>query len=439
MGYEEIKVNGIGTSDRAAVRENLEKAYDITHGVPEEPSIWDNFSPLALGSSILFPFIVNSKEIQAVPLDATLTGKAARANKYRMIRTNEISAFAERLKSKNPFLTSDILTFQNEIKNLQNSGRVTKAQFDALNKKYFQLLSKTSTGKMSFVQRGLANGAAKSPGVLGGFTKSFKNNKIILAIEVFQELLAVGDTFMQHGSEAGMKQIVKSTGKVAAGFSGFLAGSAAGTWAGAKLGALIGSVIPGAGTVVGGLIGSVLGFAIGGFTSQLARAGYDKIIPPEKQLAQDKKYDSMLSATDTSPETQQALQNEIAICYNYLSEVGPLLQQAKESKDTINEPQIRVQMRIVKNAMDSLDNAYKEKFGISVVSQIDSQMQAETESSPTQSQSSTTSTNNNISMMQNPYLQTPVFNGYGFNGTMPMQDWSAMLPAGTSQQLFGIA
>ena len=115
------------------------------------------------------------------------------------------------------------------------------------------------------------------------------------------------------------------------------------------------------------------------------------------------------------------------------------MQQAKESKDTINEPQIRAQMRIVKNAMDSLDNAYKEKFGISVVSQIDSQMQAETESSPTQSQSSTTSTNNNISMMQNPYLQTPVFNGYGFNGTMPMQDWSAMLPAGTSQQLFGIA
>ena len=125
MGNEEIRITGIGTN-QPALNENLSKSYDLVRGVPEEPSIWENFSPGTLALTAAFPLFFSSKEFKQVPMNPALSGKELAANKYRMIKANELSALLNRMKIKDPFLNADIISMKNEIKSIQNSGALAK-------------------------------------------------------------------------------------------------------------------------------------------------------------------------------------------------------------------------------------------------------------------------------------------------------------------------
>ncbi len=442
MGNEEIRITGIGTN-QPALSENLSKSYDLVRGVQEEPSIWDNFSPGAIAVSAIFPLVLQAKEFKGVKINPSLSGKELAANKYRMIKVNELSAQLDRMKVKDPFLKADILSLQNELKTIQNNGGLAKDKLAALNKKYVELIDKNSTWKKSFIQKGLAKGAAKCPSFGTELLKSYKTNKIMILFEFMQEIPSLIGAF-QKDTETGMKQLAKSTGRTAVGFGGFIAGTAAG----AKLGAILGSVIPGAGTIAGGIIGSVLGFAIGGFTSQLAKMGYDQVIPSEQTLQKEQDIKTMLNSIDKSEEAQTALRNEIALCDGYLRYAGELLAEAKQEKDKETEAQIRSQMTVVLDTMNQLNEIYKNKFGTGLLSDAESASTQEPQTQKTNTGNETASVTNPYS---NPYTMTlpasPMINQYNPSGFMgnefmnytPQQDWSAMLPGNVANKLFTTA
>ncbi len=445
MGNEEIRITGIGTN-QPALNENLSKSYDLVRGVPEEPSIWENFSPGTLALTAAFPLFFSSKEFKQVPMNPALSGKELAANKYRMIKANELSALLNRMKIKDPFLNADIISMKNEIKSIQNSGALAKDRLAALNKKYIELIDKNSTWKKSFIQKALAKGAAKSPSFAGELLKGYKTNKIMILFEAAQEIPSIVSAF-QTDTSTGMKQLAKSAGRTAAGFGGFIAGTAAG----AKVGAILGSVIPGAGTLVGGLIGSVLGFAIGGFTSQLAKMGYDQVIPSEQKLQKDKDIETMLSSTGNTEEVKTALLQEISLCDAYLKETGQVLAQAKAEGDEETAAQVRSQMTIVLDTMNQLNEIYKNKFGESLLSDAGSQSQQQTAAGSTTAEGNTGST---ATATANPYSNpstmtlpaSPLINPYNPTGFMgnefmnytPQRDWSAMLPGNVANKLFAV-
>lgn len=119
----------------------------------------------------------------------------------------------------------------------------------------------------------VAGGAAKT-GILGKIGKVCKKSGagIMAAIDGVMELFTnVIPAFQAGGAKSGVKQLGKSTVKVAASTGGFVAGSAAGK----AIGAAIGSIFPGAGTVIGGMIGGFVGGLIG---SSLAKGATDKIV-----------------------------------------------------------------------------------------------------------------------------------------------------------------
>ncbi len=435
MGNDELKVTSMQPNQ---LRENLQQSYNVVRGIPEEPSIWENFSPMALGSSIAFPLIFNCKEFSSVKMDPTLSGGNLKSNKYRMVRLNELNAHVNRLNVKDPFLQSDVLSLKDEIKSVQTNGALAKDKLKALNKKYYEIVSKNTNWKTGFVTKALAKGATKSS-FCGEVLKSYKSNKIMILFEALQEVPSVVQAFGES-SEKGVKQLAKSTGRTAVGFGGFVAGTAAG----AKIGALLGSVIPGAGTLVGGLLGSAIGFAIGGVTSQLAKMAYDKVIPSETEITKENKIETMLSEYDTTPEAKKNLEEEIAYCNNYLYEAGAILEAAEQEGDTETANATKAQMTQVYNVFNELKTVYQRKFGQSVVSEINKTNP--TEEAQTQKQASTTETQNPSTI--NPTMQTnPLFTAYnptGFIGNefmnyTPQIDWSAMLPSNVSNKMFGVA
>ena len=287
----------------------------------------------------------------------------------------------------------------------------------------------------------LAKAGTKSPTVLGELTKAYKNNRIaILFLELMQEGLVVWQAFQQD-TGTGVRQLVKSTGKVATGCAGYVAGMAAG----AKIGALIGSIIPGAGTFVGGAIGSALGFAIGGFTSSLLKTGYDKLIPSEDNIVKDKRITSMLSPSDKTPEAKAALEQEIVLYNNYLKEAGQVLSGAIQSNDKETEAAVRAQMTPVNDVLNQLVAIYEQKFGINLAQATTETAAAQTPATQTSTGTTQTTTNttyNNPATMTmqpsplvNPYNPTG-FVGNEFMNYTPQRDWSAMLPSNVANNLF---
>ena len=115
--------------------------------------------------------------------------------------------------------------------------------------------------------------ATGAKGLLGKAGAAFKKSGagVMMVIDGAMELFTnVIPAFQAGGAKSGVKQLGKSTVKVAAGTGGFVAGSAAGK----AIGAAIGSIFPGAGTVIGGMIGGFVGGLVG---SSLAKGAAEKI------------------------------------------------------------------------------------------------------------------------------------------------------------------
>ncbi len=423
MGIDGIKA--IGITDSA--KKNIEQSYDAVHGSSPEPSIWENFSPLMLTSTALFPILFKSKDVKSIPLDKTLSGRNARLNKSRIIYLNELSARTDALKIKDPFLNADLNTINANISKAQKAGKITKAELKALNKKYFELLEKSSTWKFSPLQKTLAKCAVKSPNILGRFTKSFISNKFMFLVEAVQEVESVMNAF-NNSTDSGMRQLAKSTGRAVVGYSGFAAGAAAG----GKIGALLGSVIPGAGTFVGGLLGTVIGFSIGGVFSHLAKAGYDKVVTSEAQSAKEKTLSTILSSTDNSEEGKNMLRKEIQSYIEYLNQAEDIVAQLREY-DAEKAANIQSQMVVVNNALQELSKLYREKYGEDVIG-----MAAPAATNTTSASNNSTAA---VAAQQNPlssaYNLTGV-TGNEFMNYTPQQDWASMLPAGTYNRLFNV-
>ena len=138
---------------------------------------------------------------------------------------------------------------------------------------------------------------------------------VMFAIEGVMELFTnVIPAFQAGGAKTGVKQLGKSTVKVAASTGGFVGGSMAGK----AIGAAIGSIFPGAGTVIGGKIGGFVGGLVG---SSLAKGAAEKVTgKSEIEIMQEEAVDEQAamiagdsaSMNQLSQTLQLAIQQDLA-------------------------------------------------------------------------------------------------------------------------------
>ncbi len=442
MGSE-LRIDSVNNANRAEI---LHSSYDKVHGITEEPSIWEHFTPMALGGSVLFPLLFNSKEFKHVKLDSSLTRPELQRNKYRMIRLNELEHSLDFLKLNktvvdgkkvvDPFLQSELLNLKHDINIAKNHGAISKSALTDFNMKYFNIVDNTTSWKKSPFQKALVKVAKICPNYAGEFAKAFKNNKIMLLFETFLEVGEVFNAFTtpapgQIGGglniEAGTKQLVKSVGRVAVGYTGFAAGTAMGL----KIGAMLGSVIPGAGTVMGGIIGSAIGFAVGGVVSQLSKSVYNKIIPDTKTEMKNTTISSILDSSDKSEEAKNILATEIASANDELTEISNTIALAQQSNDNTQIEESNKDKQVIEKARDTMVEIYQKKFGENLLTQTE------------KTDNSGKSVQQALPAQQTQSLQQPIFNTPLQNQMLvsnsSMQDWSSMLPLNVQQNLFATA
>lgn len=441
MGNE-LRIN---STNIAAQKELLSSAYDVAHNVPPETSIWeDHFSPMALGLGMVIPMIASAKEFKCVKMDNTLTKPELYNHKYRMIRTNELDAYLDRLKIKktivngkkvaDPFLNSELLNLKHQISQVQNSGKVSKDLLTELNKKYYTLLDKNTTWK-SPITKGLSKISKFAPNTMGEFLKAFKHNKLLLLFELFQEGESVIGAFShKEGNklntglniEEGTKQLVKSAGRVAVGYSGYAAGIALG----AKIGAIAGSVIPFAGTFLGGVIGSAIGFAVGGVVSQLSRKAYNAIIPDYQTIQKEKTINAMVDTTDKSSEADELIIAEYNQVKSTLSEAIKMAKEAEQSGYEDKESLAKIE-ELSKNAQ-VIEDIYRQKFNKELAQASTTETSEEKTSVQKNQLSQAPQQAQNVAPIQtNPFLQNQML-----MGASAQTDWSSMLTPDVQKRLF---
>ena len=186
----------------------------------------------------------------------------------------------------------------NRVKSRYNYTRseAIKSGIDRVTKDYGNLFTKTTVAEPTGTFGKLMD---KIPGYKtlrsSGFGQALKKSGagMMMAIDGGVELLTnVVPTFSQLGVGAGLKQLGKSTVKVAAGTAGWLGGDAAGKAIGSAIGTLI---CPGIGTAIGGFIGGFLGGMVG---CSLAGRLTKKVVGPSElekhQKEQTQQYAQML-------------------------------------------------------------------------------------------------------------------------------------------------
>lgn len=117
---------------------------------------------------------------------------------------------------------------------------------------------------------------------LGGkVAKFFKGNALFFAIEGAVELFSeVIPAFSKLGSDKGVKQVGKSSVKIAGSVGGWAAGAAAG--------AAIGSVLPIAGTAIGAVVGGLLSVVCGTIGSSIGTKAAKAVVgKSEMELAKE--------------------------------------------------------------------------------------------------------------------------------------------------------
>lgn len=439
----------VDTLNNANHREILNLSYDKTHGIEAEPSIWEHFSPFALGSAVLFPLVFNSKEFKHVNIAQNLSKQDIWRNKYRMIRLNELEYGLDMMKLKktaingkkvvDPFLNSDLLNLKHEINVTKNAGAMSKDALKQLNKKYFELADKSLTWKSPF-QKAMIKAGKIFPNTAGEFAKAFKNNKAMLFFEAAFELGDVISAFTTPNPgeintglniEAGTKQLVKSACRVGVGYTGFAAGTAAGL----KIGALLGSVIPGAGTAIGGIIGSAIGFAVGGVVSQLAKSAFNNIVPDTKTVAKNTTVENILDETNKSEEAKIILEKEISDAQTYLEEAKASIESATKSGDEDAIKEASESKETVEKGYNAMVEIYKKKFGEQLVANVEKKP-ADTQTNQSQQQNQVTQqTASNYIPTQTGFNQNPLQYQMMPNGGIAT-DWSSMLPYQMQQNLF---
>jgi hypothetical protein len=333
-------------------------------------------------------------------------------------------------------MQSEIINFQNDVRQLKNSGQLSKDALSALNKKYFEIADKTLTWK-SPVSKILMKGAKLAPNTIGEFAKAFKNNKCMIIFDALFEIPEVLSAFTtpEPGKlstginiEAGTKQLVKSTGRVAVGYTGFAAGTALGL----KIGSMLGSVIPGAGTVMGGIIGSAIGFAVGGVVSQLAKGAYNNIIPDTKTVAKETTIASILDSSDTTETSKTIIQTELANAKEKLAILDSQISNAEKAGDETALKEAQNDKEAVEKGYYAMNEIYQKKFGEKVIEEAkdesiqQSSAPINTSALPTQNYAQTNG-------FYNP-MQTQFANQ--MMSTSPQTDWSSLLPVNVQQNLF---
>lgn len=132
-------------------------------------------------------------------------------------------------------------------------------------------------------------------------SKFVKANGLFLVIEgglaVFTQIIP---TFSQLGTDKGMRQVGKSTVKVAGSVGGWAAGAAAG--------AAIGSVLPIAGTAIGAIVGGLLGVACGTLGSSLGTKLATAVVgKDELELAKEEEANKKAQLAINDPTQMQAI------------------------------------------------------------------------------------------------------------------------------------
>lgn len=171
--------------------------------------------------------------------------------------------------------------------------------------------------------------ATKSPTALGNVLHIAKGNALFTAIEggiqVFTNIIP---TFVKLGPVAGVKQIFKSSLKVAGSVGGWAAGAAAG--------AAIGEMIfPPGGGLVGGLIGAAIGLA-GGFAGSAvgtkvagAIAGKDEL-----ELDKERQAEALSKEAQYNPAVAMSL---VASATKKLQEEGADSEESKVVADSLQK------------------------------------------------------------------------------------------------------
>ncbi len=465
---DNIKVNTVNSA--AARREALEPTYNLVNGITEEPSVWSHFSPSSLAVSIAFPLGISLFQKNPLPIKAAANSTAF--GRARLMDLKETFDRVNTIKSKNPFAQAEVLKLKNDIKNISRAGNITAAELSAINKQYINAVAKNPSGFLKFLDKPVAKVASKLPSWLG--TEVVKNlkcgGKMMLLWEVGAGLLETYQAFdspREDGKKginwkAGGKQLAKSTGKAAVGWTGYLAGAAAG----AKLGAAICSIIPGIGTAAGAIIGGAIGFVVGGFTSQVAKNAYEAVLPDELDIQHEKRLEALTNDNDRSLKNKKIMEEECAKLSDAYNSLAEGLTQAQESGDEATAQIIKEQMKGIEKSANIIGEAYQRKFNEAIVKE-NNQANEQVKTTPTEATNNTSSlisqnymdslnqynqytpynqfnpmlVNNYSNPAQMP-MNVPNFGATGFDNfanITPTQDWASMLSYQDHARILGLA
>lgn len=140
-------------------------------------------------------------------------------------------------------------------------------------------------------------------------------------LELFTNVIP---TFQTLGAGAGLKQLGKSTVKVASGAAGWVAGDAVGKGIGAAIGT---AICPGVGTAIGTFVGGFLGGIIGSAVAGKAA----KAITGKSEL--EKANDNQIA--QVSQQIEADPQNKIALAQQTLQQAEQVLAQDPNNKDAL--------------------------------------------------------------------------------------------------------
>ncbi len=195
--------------------------------------------------------------------------------------------------------------------------KATKATAKSQNARYAFLKGKYRTGAAA-TGKAAAQTAGKTAGKLGNFGKVFKSSGagFMLALSgIMEGATEVVPTFKELGAKKGMKQLGKSTIKVAGDTAGFVVGNQVGTavgaaagaaLAGTKVGAAIGSVFPGFGTAIGAVVGCACGFLGSWVAGKITKKITGKSEREKAKEAQEKQQAELVSNNSKSLEELKA-------------------------------------------------------------------------------------------------------------------------------------
>lgn len=313
-------LNGARVATSAAVlhQNDIKNMINFAQGQPlqayQDPTIGESVK-----STLPFIGIIGGFQAVSAIKNNGLTGTELEAfkaaKKTGTAKGWNYSEMVKNVNARNPYTRGDVLKTGKDafLKNLKD---ITKKSVPVAAERGF-------LGKMLDKLPGYKGLRSSGFGQVMGSAKTGAGWMMVMdgVIEIFSQVVPA---FKEGGFSSGMKQIGKSTAKVAAGTVGWVAGDALGRGIGAAIGT---AIFPGVGTVVGSFIGGFLGGMTGcAIAGKGAKAIFGK---NETEKIQEQKTEAIVQQIEADPNTKLALAQQT------LEQANAVLAQDPENKDAL--------------------------------------------------------------------------------------------------------